>query len=67
MTALLALERASCRDTFTAARLLPAARGVADRPRRGERMFVCDLMRGLRSSRANDAAVTLAQGIVAHA
>jgi D-alanyl-D-alanine carboxypeptidase (penicillin-binding protein 5/6) len=63
MTALLALERARPRDMFTAPvyNALPAESRINLRP--GERMAVGDLLEALLLESANDAAVTLAEGI----
>jgi D-alanyl-D-alanine carboxypeptidase (penicillin-binding protein 5/6) len=63
MTALLALERARPRDVFTAPPY--DAEPVESRInlRAGERMRVADLLEGLLLESANDAAVTLADGI----
>jgi D-alanyl-D-alanine carboxypeptidase (penicillin-binding protein 5/6) len=63
MTALLTLERADLDDTFTAARYVPAAVESKIGLQPGERMRVDDLLRGLLAESANDAAVTLAQGV----
>jgi serine-type D-Ala-D-Ala carboxypeptidase (penicillin-binding protein 5/6) len=63
MTALLALERVSLHDTFTA----PAyAAGPSESRlglRAGERMRVADLMRAMLLPSANDAALTVADGV----
>ena len=64
MTALLALERAEPGDVFTA----PAYRPMSPiesmiRLRAGERMKVEDLLRAIMLESANDAAVTLAEGV----
>jgi D-alanyl-D-alanine carboxypeptidase (penicillin-binding protein 5/6) len=63
MTALLALERADPRDIFTA----PAYNALPVESQinlsAGERMRVGDLLEGLLLESANDAAVTLAEGI----
>ena len=63
MTALLTLERARPRDVFTAPAYdaLPAESKI--NLRKGERMRVEDLLEGLLLESANDAAVTLAEGI----
>lgn len=63
MTALLTLERAKLSDTFTAARYqaAPVESTIGLQP--GERMRVADLLRGLLAQSANDAAVTLADGV----
>ncbi|HET8951971.1 MAG TPA: D-alanyl-D-alanine carboxypeptidase family protein [Solirubrobacteraceae bacterium] len=63
MTALLTLERAKLSDTFTAADYMPSAAESKIGLDRGERMSVRDLMRGLLVESANDAAVTLAEGV----
>lgn len=63
MTALLTLERAELSDTFTAASYAPAAAESKIGLEGGERMKVRDLMRGLLVESANDAAVTLAEGV----
>ncbi len=63
MTALLTLERAKLSDTFTAANYFPSAAESQIGLQRGERMSVRDLMRGLLVESANDAAVTLAEGV----
>jgi serine-type D-Ala-D-Ala carboxypeptidase (penicillin-binding protein 5/6) len=63
MTALLTLERADLGDSFTAARYFPAAIESKIGLQPGERMRVDDLLRGLLAESANDAAVTLAQGV----
>jgi serine-type D-Ala-D-Ala carboxypeptidase (penicillin-binding protein 5/6) len=63
MTALLALERAKPDDVFTAPvyNAAPAESRINLRP--GERMTVHDLLEALLLESANDAAVTLADGI----
>ncbi len=63
MTALLALERAKPADVFTAPvyNAAPAESRINLRP--GERMTVHDLLEALLLESANDAAVTLAEGI----
>jgi serine-type D-Ala-D-Ala carboxypeptidase (penicillin-binding protein 5/6) len=63
MTALLTLERAELSDSFRAARYsaLPVESKIGLQP--GERMRVRDLLRGLLVESANDAAVTLAEGV----
>ena len=63
MTALLTLERVKLSDVFTAPRYRasPVESKIGLQP--GERMRVADLMRGLLVESANDAAVTLADGI----
>ena len=63
MTALLTLERAKLSDTFTAARYFPGPGESRIQLQPGERMRVRDLMRGLLIESANDAAVTLAEGV----
>jgi D-alanyl-D-alanine carboxypeptidase (penicillin-binding protein 5/6) len=63
MTALLTLERAKLSDTFTAAHYFPSAAESQIGLQPGERMRVRDLMRGLLVTSANDAAVTLAEGV----
>jgi serine-type D-Ala-D-Ala carboxypeptidase (penicillin-binding protein 5/6) len=63
MTALLALERAKPDDVFTA----PAYRALSVESkigrRAGERMAVRDLLKALLLESANDAAVTIAEGV----
>jgi D-alanyl-D-alanine carboxypeptidase (penicillin-binding protein 5/6) len=63
MTALLTLERAKLSDVYTASdyRPSPAESQIGLDP--GEKMSVRDLMRGLLVESANDAAVTLAEGV----
>ena len=63
MTALLALERAKPHDVFTAPpyNALPAESRIDLRA--GERMTVHDLLEALLLESANDAAVTIAQGV----
>ena len=63
MTALLALERAKPGDVFTAPvyNAMPAESRINLRP--GERMTVHDLLEALLLESANDAAVTLAEGV----
>ncbi len=63
MTALLTLERTKPDQVFTAAkyRAAPIESKISLRP--GERMRVSDLFEGLMLESANDAAVTLAEGI----
>ncbi len=63
MTALLTLERTRPRQVFTAADYdaAPVESQIALRP--GERMHVSDLFEELMLERANDAAVTLAEGV----
>ncbi len=63
MTALLTLERAKLSDTFTAARYFPGPAESRIQLQPGERMTVRDLLRGLLIESANDAAVTLAEGV----
>jgi serine-type D-Ala-D-Ala carboxypeptidase (penicillin-binding protein 5/6) len=63
MTALLTLERAKLSQTYTAADYAPAPAESKIGLDRGERMSVRDLMRGLLVESANDAAVTLAEGV----
>ena len=63
MTALLTLERAKLSDVFTAADYQPSPAESQIGLERGERMSVRDLMRGLLVESANDAAVTLAEGV----
>jgi len=63
MTALLALERADPDDVFTAPayEAMPAESRINLRP--GERMTVEDLLEALLLESANDAAVTIAEGV----
>jgi D-alanyl-D-alanine carboxypeptidase (penicillin-binding protein 5/6) len=63
MTALLALERAKPSDVFTAPayNAMPAESRINLRP--GEQMTVHDLLEALLLESANDAAVTLAEGV----
>jgi D-alanyl-D-alanine carboxypeptidase (penicillin-binding protein 5/6) len=63
MTALLALERAKPNEVFTAPvyNAMPAESRINLRP--GERMTVHDLLEALLLESANDAAVTLAEGV----
>jgi serine-type D-Ala-D-Ala carboxypeptidase (penicillin-binding protein 5/6) len=63
MTALLTLERARPREVFTAADYdaAPIESQIGLLP--GERMTVADLLEGLLLESANDAAVTLAEGV----
>jgi len=63
MTALLTLERTKPDQVFTASkyRAAPIESKISLRP--GERMRVADLFEGLMLESANDAAVTLAEGI----
>jgi D-alanyl-D-alanine carboxypeptidase (penicillin-binding protein 5/6) len=63
MTALLTLEKAKLSDTFTAGDYFPGPGESQIGLERGERMSVRDLMRGLLVESANDAAVTLAEGV----
>jgi D-alanyl-D-alanine carboxypeptidase (penicillin-binding protein 5/6) len=63
MTALLTLERAKLSDVFTAARYFPSSAESRIQLQPGERMSVRDLLRGLLVESANDAAVTLAEGV----
>jgi D-alanyl-D-alanine carboxypeptidase (penicillin-binding protein 5/6) len=63
MTALLTLERARLSATFTAADYHPLAIESQIGLLPGERMRVRDLLRGLLVESANDAAVTLADGV----
>ena len=63
MTALLTLEGAKLGDTFTAARYYPGPNESRIQLQPGERMSVRDLLRGLLVESANDAAVTLAEGV----
>jgi D-alanyl-D-alanine carboxypeptidase (penicillin-binding protein 5/6) len=63
MTALLTLEKAKLSDVYTAARYFPPAIESQIGLQQGERMTVRDLLRGLLVESANDAAVTLAQGV----
>ena len=68
MTALLTLERAKLSRHLhrrpTTAVAAPSRRSASSA---GERMSVRDLMRGLLVESANDAAVTLAEGVAARA
>jgi D-alanyl-D-alanine carboxypeptidase (penicillin-binding protein 5/6) len=63
MTALLTLERAELSDVYPASRYVaaPIESKIGLQP--GERMRVEDLLRGLLVESANDAAVTLAEGV----
>lgn len=63
MTALLVLERSKPSTILSAARYraLPVESKIGLRP--GERLTVADLLRGLLVGSANDAAVTLAEGV----
>jgi D-alanyl-D-alanine carboxypeptidase (penicillin-binding protein 5/6) len=63
MTALLTLERAELSDVFTAARYHPPPIESQIGLEPGEEMTVRDLLRGLLVESANDAAVTLAEGV----
>jgi D-alanyl-D-alanine carboxypeptidase (penicillin-binding protein 5/6) len=63
MTALLTLERTRPRDVFTAAHYRPLSVESKIDLRPGERMRVGDLLEALMLESANDAAVTLAEGI----
>ncbi len=63
MTALLTLERAKLSDTLPAARYQPLAVESKLGLRAGEELTVADLLRGLLLESANDAAVTLAEGV----
>lgn len=63
MTALLVLERARPADVFTAADYRAAPVESKINLRAGERMRVDDLLEGLLLESANDAAVTLAEGV----
>ena len=63
MTALLTLEKAKLSDTFSAGDYFPGPAESRIGLERGERMSVRDLMRGLLVESANDAAVTLAEGV----
>jgi D-alanyl-D-alanine carboxypeptidase (penicillin-binding protein 5/6) len=63
MTALLTLERAELSDVYAAADYQPSPAESQIGLERGERMSVRDLMRGLLVESANDAAVTLAEGV----
>ena len=63
MTALLTLERAKLSDVFRAARYYPPPIESQIGLEPGERMSVRDLLRGLLVESANDAAVTLAEGV----
>ena len=63
MTALLTLERAKLSDVYTAADYQPSPAESKIGLERGEKMSVRDLMRGLLVESANDAAVTLAEGV----
>ncbi len=63
MTALLTLERTRPDQVFTASKYRAAPVESKINLRRGERMRVSDLFEGLMLESANDAAVTLAEGI----
>ena len=63
MTALLTLERAELTDVFTAPQYNAGAAESRINLRKGERMRVEDLLEALLLESANDAAVTLAQGV----
>jgi D-alanyl-D-alanine carboxypeptidase (penicillin-binding protein 5/6) len=63
MTALLTLERAKLSATFPAGDYFPGPGESQIGLERGEKMSVRDLMRGLLVESANDAAVTLAEGV----
>jgi D-alanyl-D-alanine carboxypeptidase (penicillin-binding protein 5/6) len=63
MTALLALERAEPTDVFTAPSYDPLPAESRIDLRRGERMTVADLLEALLLESANDAAVTIAEGV----
>jgi len=63
MTALLALERAKPRDVFTAPAYNAMAAESRINLREGERMTVHDLLEALLLESANDAAVTIAEGV----
>jgi serine-type D-Ala-D-Ala carboxypeptidase (penicillin-binding protein 5/6) len=63
MTALLALERTRPREVFTAPAYDALAAESRINLRAGERMAVVDLLEALLLESANDAAVTLAEGI----
>ena len=63
MTALLALERARPGDVFTAPAYNALAVESQIRLARGERMRVADLLEALLLESANDAAVTIAEGV----
>ena len=63
MTALLVLERARPGDVFAAADYSPLPVESKINLRAGERMRVDDLLEGLLLESANDAAVTLAEGV----
>jgi serine-type D-Ala-D-Ala carboxypeptidase (penicillin-binding protein 5/6) len=63
MTALLALERADPSDVFTAPPYDPLPAESRIDLRQGERMTVADLLEALLLESANDAAVTIAEGV----
>jgi D-alanyl-D-alanine carboxypeptidase (penicillin-binding protein 5/6) len=63
MTALLALERARLGDVFTAPAYSALPQESKINLRRGERMQVEDLLEALLLESANDAAVTIAEGV----
>jgi D-alanyl-D-alanine carboxypeptidase (penicillin-binding protein 5/6) len=63
MTALLALEQAKPGDEIEAARYRPGPLETVVNLREGETLTVADLLRALLLHSANDAAVTLAEGI----
>ena len=63
MTALLALERAEPGDVFTAPAYDALPQESKINLRRGERMAVRDLLEALLLESANDAAVTIAEGV----
>jgi D-alanyl-D-alanine carboxypeptidase (penicillin-binding protein 5/6) len=63
MTALLSIRRARLDETFTAAPYQASAAESRINLRDGERLSVRDLLRGLLLASANDAAVTLAEGV----
>ena len=63
MTALLALERATPDEVFTAPAYQASSVESKINLRRGERMTVQDLLEALLLESANDAAVTIAQGV----
>jgi serine-type D-Ala-D-Ala carboxypeptidase (penicillin-binding protein 5/6) len=63
MTALLALERARPSDVFTAPAYNALAQESKINLREGERMRVRDLLEALLLESANDAAVTIAEGV----
>ncbi len=63
MTALLSIRRARLDETFAAAPYQASAAESRINLRDGEQLTVRDLLRGLLLASANDAAVTLAQGV----